>query len=397
MEYNQHLLKVSSLILLSADKRMLKKAVCSKPSDKTLVKTVITLKSIGGAPALQAELFHKDNKATHKNFPLSAISAEALAEFLSDYMQINLICDGADCEYRLSSSGKSVVINDKKVERALAAATAASSDFEGNNRRKKYILDGSEPFLRRLGVADENGRVYDKKQAKFRQINRFLEIIRDAEDKLPSDSIRICDLCCGKSYLSFAAYHYFSVVRGMKVSMSGVDLKSDVVEHCNEVARDLGFDGLEFICMDINDYNPSELPSLVISLHACDIATDIVLQKAAEWQTDVILSTPCCHHELNHNISCETLSFITEHSMLRQKLCDAATDALRLARLEAQGYATSTVELIDPNETPKNVMLRAFRRKNFSPESAEARAAQERYINAKKFLCGDKDTSGFHF
>ena len=397
MEYNQHLLKVSSLILLSADKRMLKKAVCSKPSDKTLVKTVITLKSIGGAPALQAELFHKDNKATHKNFPLSAISAEALAEFLSDYMQINLICDGADCEYRLSSSGKSVVINDKRVERALAAATAASSDFEGNNRRKKYILDGSEPFLRRLGVADENGRVYDKKQAKFRQINRFLEIIRDAEDKLPSDSIRICDLCCGKSYLSFAAYHYFSVVRGMKVSMSGVDLKPDVVEHCNEVARDLGFDGLEFICMDINDYNPSELPSLVISLHACDIATDIVLQKAAEWQTDVILSTPCCHHELNHNISCEALSFITEHSMLRQKLCDAATDALRLARLEAQGYATSTVELIDPNETPKNVMLRAFRRKNFSPESAEARAAQERYINAKKFLCGDKDTSGFHF
>ena len=397
MEYNQHLLKVSSLILLSADKRMLKKAVCSKPSDKSLVKTVITLKSIGGAPALQAELFHKDNKATHKNFPLSAISAEALAEFLSDYMQINLICEGADCEYRLSSSGKSVVINDKKVERALAAATAASSDFEGNNRRKKYILDGSEPFLRRLGVADENGRVYDKKQAKFRQINRFLEIIRDAEDKLPSDSIRICDLCCGKSYLSFAAYHYFSVVRGMKVSMSGVDLKSDVVEHCNEVARDLGFDGLEFICMDINDYNPSELPSLVISLHACDIATDIVLQKAAEWQTDVILSTPCCHHELNHNISCEALSFITEHSMLRQKLCDAATDALRLARLEAQGYATSTVELIDPNETPKNVMLRAFRRKNFSPESAEARAAQARYINAKKFLCGDKDTSGFHF
>ena len=121
------------------------------------------------------------------------------------------------------------------------------------------------------------------------------------------------------------------------------------------------------------------------------------MNKAAEWKTDVILSTPCCHHELNHNISCEALSFITEHSMLRQKLCDAATDALRLARLEAQGYATSTVELIDPNETPKNVMLRAFRKKNFSPESAEARAAQERYINAKKFLCGDKDTSGFHF
>ena len=398
MEYNQHLLKLSSLILLAAEKRMLKKAVCSKPTDKTLIKTVITLKSIGGAPALQAELFHKDNKATHKNFPLSALSTEALAEFLSDYIQINLICESADCEYRLSTSGKSVVINEKKIERALAATTTtASSDFEGNNRRKKYILDGSEPFLRRLGVADENGRVYDKKQAKFRQINRFLEIIRDAEDKLPSDSIRICDLCCGKSYLSFAAYHYFSVVRGMKVSMSGVDLKQDVVDNCNTIAKDLGFDGLEFVCMDINDYTPSELPSLVISLHACDIATDIVLQKAAEWQTDVILSTPCCHHELNHNIDCKALSFITEHSMLRQKLCDAATDALRLARLEAEGYLTSTVELIDPNETPKNVMLRAFRRKNFSKDSKEARESLERYLSAKKFLCGDNDTSALHF
>ena len=397
MEYNQHLLKLSSLILLAAEKRMLKKAVCSKPTDKTLIKTVITLKSIGGAPALQAELLHKDNKATHKNFPLSALSTEALAEFLSDYMQINLICESADCEYRLSTSGKSVVINEKKIERALADTAVSNANFEGNNRRKKYILDGREPFLRRLGVADEAGRVYDKKQAKFRQINRFLEIIRDAEDKLPSDSIRICDLCCGKSYLSFAAYHYFSVVRGMKVSMSGVDLKQDVVDNCNTIAKDLGFDGLEFICMDINDYTPSELPSLVISLHACDIATDIVLQKAAEWQTDVILSTPCCHHELNHNIDCKALSFITEHSMLRQKLCDAATDALRLARLEAEGYLTSTVELIDPNETPKNVMLRAFRRKNFSKDSREARESLERYLSAKKFLCGDNDTSALHF
>jgi hypothetical protein len=119
--------------------------------------------------------------------------------------------------------------------------------------------------------------------------------------------------------------------------------------------------------------------------------------KAAEWRTDVILSTPCCHHELNHNIDCEALSFITEHSMLRQKLCDAATDALRLCRLESQGYTTSTVELIDPNETPKNVMLRAFRKKNFNENSVEAIEARERYLAAKKFLCGDKDLSALHF
>ena len=399
MERNEDLLKICELILCSASARKLKKAVLSKPADKTLLRSVLTLRAIGGKAALQAELFHKDNKVTHKNFVLESTNADALCEFSCNYSQINLICEGAECEYRCSSSGKTVVLGDKKVRALIGSAdlSAVGAEIEDNNRKKQYILDGSEPFLYELGVADANGRVYDKKQSKFRQINRFLEIIRDAEDKLPSDEIRICDLCCGKSYLSFAAYHYFANVRKMKVSMSGVDLKPDVVEHCNKTAKALGFDGLEFICMDINDYSPEVLPSLVISLHACDIATDIVLMKAAEWRTDVILSTPCCHHELNHSINCEALSFITEHSMLRQKLCDAATDALRLCRLESQGYATSTVELIDPNETPKNVMLRAFRKKNFNENSAEARKAREKYLAAKRFLCGECDLSAFHF
>lgn len=399
MEHNENLLKICELILLSAGSRRLKKAVLSKPADKTLLRSVLTLRAIGGRPALQAELFHKDNKVTHKNFALDSTDADALSEFACSYSQINLICEGAECEYRRASSGKTVVLGDKKLRALIgnAESGAGGSEIEDNNRKKKYILDGSEPFLFELGVADSNGRVYDKKQSKFRQINRFLEIIRDAEDKLPRDEIRICDLCCGKSYLSFAAYHYFANVRKMKVSMSGVDLKPDVVEHCNATARTLGFDGLEFICMDINDYSPEVLPSLVISLHACDVATDIVLVKAAEWRTDVILSTPCCHHELNHNIDCEPLSFITEHSMLRQKLCDAATDALRLCRLEAEGYTTSTVELIDPNETPKNVMLRAFRKKSFDENSKEAAEARERYLAAKKFLCGERDLSALHF
>ena len=348
---------------------------------------------------MQAETFHKDNKATHKNFFLAEVTADDLVKIASEYMQVNLICEGAECEYKRSASGKTVLLGEKKVERLLdeAKEEATHCNIGENNRKKKYILSGNEPFLHHLEVADENGRVYDKKQAKFRQINRFLEIIRECEDKLPADSIRICDLCCGKSYLSFAAYHYFAKVRGMKVSMTGVDLKPDVVKRCNAVASDLGFDGLEFVCMDVNEYDPTVLPSLVISLHACDIATDIVLCKAAEWKTDVILSTPCCHHELNHNIDCKELSFITEHSMLRQKLCDAATDALRLCRLEAEGYSTSTVELIDPNDTPKNVMLRAFRKKSFDKNSNEAKAALERYLAAKKFLCGDNDTSSFHF
>ena len=395
---DEKLIKISSLILLSAEKSLLKKAILSKPLDKTIQKTVLTKRQISKKDALQAETFHKDNKATHKNLFLNELNTDILCKLLCEYNQINLITSVGECELRTSSSGKTALLNDKKLERALNASLSEETpETLSNDREKKHILDGSEPFLKLLGVSDENGRVFDKKQSKFKQINRFLEIIRDCEDKLPSNSIRICDLCCGKSYLSFAAYHYFANVRKMSVSMTGVDLKPDVIEDCSNIAKKLGFDGLEFICGDINDYSPTVTPSLVISLHACDIATDIVLNKAAEWKTDVILSTPCCHHELNHSINCPELEFISRHSMLRQKLCDAATDALRLLRLEAQGYVTSTIELIDPNETPKNVMLRAIRKKNFNENGKEALAAKESYLTAKKFLCGEDGISKYHF
>lgn len=395
---NDKSLKIASLIILSAQKQVLKKAILSKPIDKSIQKTVLTAREISKKSAIQAETFHKDNKATHKNFFIQELTDEALCELLCEFDQINLITTLGECELRCSASGKTTLLGDKKLEKALTETSVQNSSvILSNDREKKHILDGSEPFLRLLGVADENGRVFDKKQSKFKQINRFLEIIRDCEDKLPKDAIRICDLCCGKSYLSFAAYHYFANIRKMKVSMTGVDLKPDVIAECSDVAKRLGFDGLEFICGDINDYKPSVAPSLVISLHACDIATDIVLNNAARWKTDVILSTPCCHHELNHSINCPELDFITRHSMLRQKLCDAATDALRLLRLEAQGYSTSTIELIDPNETPKNVMLRAVRKKNFKEDGKEAVEAKKKYLEAKQFLCGGDSLSKFHF
>ena len=394
---NESVLKISELILLATEKRLLKKAVFSKPLDSTLQKVVLSQKLISGKEALQAESFHKDNKVTHKNLFLDELSKEKLAAFLCDFKQINLITAKGDCELRSSSSGKITLLGDKKLEKALIGAAEASAPIQTNDREKSRILSGSEPFLRLLGVSDEKGRVFDKKQSKFKQINRFLEIIRDCEDKLPRDSIRICDLCCGKSYLSFAAYHYFANVKKMKVSMTGIDLKPDVIKDCSGIARTLGFDGLEFLCMDINDYIPDERPSLVISLHACDVATDIVLCKAAEWNTDVILSTPCCHHELNHSINCPELEFIARHSMLRQKLCDAATDALRLLRLESQGYNTCTIELIDPNETPKNVMLRAIKNKKFDLSSKEAKQSLEKYLAAKTFLCQGADLSKLHF
>ena len=389
---NEAYQKIVELISAAAEKSALKKAVLSKPADAANVKCTLTLRLVGGKTVLQAETLCADNKALHENIAPNDVNR--LCEVASAWAQINLFTTLGDCELRSSKKGKVTLIGGDKLARALEENDAPSAKIESNNREKKYILSGNEPFLKLLDVSDESGRVRDKKQSKFRQINRFLELIRDCLSHLPSEgTLRICDLCCGKSYLSFAAYHYFTVVLGRDVKMTGVDLKPDVVAYCNEVAKKLGFGGLEFLCGDVNKYTCNEHVHLVISLHACDIATDFVLNKATEWQADVILSTPCCHHEMNHTINCEALSFIAQHSMLRQKLCDAATDALRLKRLEACGYTVCALELIDPEETPKNIMLRALKRRNFDPTSPEAKRLQEEYLAAKAFLVGDKQVS----
>ena len=384
--------KIVELISSAGKLGILKKAVLSKPEDKANVKCTLTLRLVGGKTVLQAETLRTDNKALHEN--VAASNTERLLQIASNWAQVNLITTLGECELRSSKKGKTTLIGGDKLMRAIEQNDAPQAKIESNNREKNYILSGNEPFLKLLDVSDESGRVRDKRQSKFRQINRFLELIRDCLSHLPSEgTLRICDLCCGKSYLSFAAYHYFTEVLKRDVRMTGVDLKPDVVEYCNEVAQKLGFDGLEFLCGDVNKYACDEHVHLVISLHACDVATDFVLNKATEWQSDVILSTPCCHHEMNHTLNCSALSFISQHSMLRQKLCDAATDALRLKRLEACGYSVSALELIDPEETPKNIMLRALKRRNFDPASAEAKRLQEEYLAAKAFLVGDKQVS----
>ena len=381
------LARMGALLSAAAQNGTLRRAVFSKPDDKETVKCVLTLRKLGKTTVAQAETFRTDNKALHENIALT--DTDRLTALVSAYSQVNLLTTVGDCELRRSKSGKCTILNEAKITRALQANDAPAAEVIDNNRKKNRILTGSEPFLRLLDVSDENGRVYDKKQAKFRQINRFLELIRDCLSHLPAEGeLRICDLCCGKSYLSFAAYHYFTNVLGRQVRMTGVDLKSDVITYCNEVAQKLHFDGLEFLCGDINAYRIEEKVHLVISLHACDTATDLVLSKAMEWNADVILSTPCCHHELNHTLNCAPLSFIAEHSMLRQKLCDAATDALRLKLLEAIGYAVCALELIDPEETPKNIMLRALRKPSFRRDSEEALRLHAEYERARSFLLG---------
>ena len=385
---NKAIYELIDLLLLSANKQALKKAVFSKPADATIIKMVMTVRRIGGECVLQAEYFHKDNKATHKNIPMNE-AKDALADIITAYSQINLICTVGGCEYKTSKSGKSTIIGKDKLARALDAESVESVEIHSNNIKKRHILSGDEPFLKLLGISDANGRIYDKKQLKFRQINRFVEMIRDIEHELPRGEIFISDLCCGKSYLSFAVYHYFANVLGYKTKMVGVDLKPDVVKYCNEVAEKLGFVGLSFICGNILDFEAERAPDLVVSLHACDTATDIVLDKALMWQAKVILATPCCHHELNHTLNCPTLSFIAEHSMLRQKFCDAATDALRLKRLEANGYKTAALELVE--DAPKNIMLRAIKIKGADLSSPTYRKYAEEYETARKFLLSIND------
>ena len=255
--------------------------------------------------------------------------------------------------------------------------------IESLDREKNRILKGDEPFLISLGISDKNGRVHDKKQPKFRQINKFLEYLEDVYRELDEKKeLVIYDLCCGKSYLSFAVYHYLTVIKQRKVYLLGIDLKKDVMDFCNAKAIELGFSDMHFITDDITNTPKNATPDMVISLHACDIATDIVLNTAVDLGARVILSTPCCHRELSTKISAPELKFVTKYPKLRRSLCDSLTDALRLARLEVFGYEVNATELVDPDDTPKNTLIRAVKRRDKTRDTEE-------YDKLLKFLLGD--------
>lgn len=337
--------------------RLLKKAVFSKARNKDVLKTVAVPFEKDGEIFVKTEIFTRDGKAYHKVID-GATAPEYLAEQAFDgYGQINLIGNGKTLELLISEKGKTRFTG--SLEGAFAAAFLASQDKE-----KNYILfPGNDfGFLHALGIATEKGVVHDKKQSKYRQINKFLEQIEAVSDSLPKEGpLCICDLCCGKSYLTFAAYWYFKYKLGRDVEMYGVDLKKDVIEYCTETANRLKWDGIHFECGDVSRFVPPRTPDLVLSLHACDVATDYVLAGAVRSGARVILSTPCCQHELNSQMRSDALSFITEHSMLKQKLAATATDALRAKMLRIYGYKVTVCELIDPEETPKNLIIRAVK------------------------------------
>lgn len=248
------------------------------------------------------------------------------------------------------------------IKKKMNASSKQPKISLSHNRKKKYILEEGipVPFLIDLGVMTQNGSIVNAHYDKFRQINRFLEYIEDILPSLPTDrKLRILDFGCGKSYLTFAIYYYLKVLKGYPVRITGLDLKEDVIRHCNELAVKYGYDKLEFLCGDIAYYDGCSQVDMVVTLHACDTATDYALAKAVGWGAKVILSVPCCQHELNKQMKNDLLSPVLHYGILKERMAALMTDGLRAQILEANGYRTQILEFIDMAHTPKNLLIRA--------------------------------------
>lgn len=300
--------------------------------------------------------YHYKNKATHENMaPKDAV--DKIQDLLGNYFRQGQ-CFTREGDYQILISKKF------KVNILKKSPTKTMKDLS-HNRRKKYIIPENipNPFLIRLGVMNEKGKVLANKYDKFRQINRFLEMVADVIPALKDkgEGLQIVDFGCGKSYLTFALYHYLTEILKLRANITGLDLKKDVVDHCNEIARELGYGNLEFFVGDIGQFQGKERVHMVVSLHACDTATDAALVKAVEWGADVILSVPCCQHELLPQIHNEVMGPMEKHGIIKERLSSLITDSIRANLLEIMGYATQLLEFIDMEHTPKNILIRAVK------------------------------------
>ena len=380
------------LILSAFRKEALKKLIFSRPTDTEVSKITCRLCSHRGQKFLAMEYSLPGDTVSQKNLTEEKLT-ETLTPLFDSFSQVNLITTLSDAEWKINKKGNEVVLGGDTLLRKLSGNSPTfESAIEELDKKKNYILCGNEEFLKRLGISSADGRIHDKKQGKFRQINRFLEHIEDIYKELPqSGTVNIYDLCCGKSYLSFAVYYYLTEKKGRSVSMWGVDLKRDVIDWCQNLANELGYSGMRFSTEDIKKIQCESVPDMVISLHACDIATDIVIDTAIRLGARVILSTPCCHNYLNSRIKAPELSFVTDFPHLRGKICEAITDGIRIKRLLAAGYSVTAPELTDPENTPKNTLIRAIKKKNV--KEAELKRLSAEYESILSFILGEnKDT-----
>lgn len=339
--------------ILSAGAR---RFILSKPVSKSELYIKCTLEQRTGFWQLTR---YTQKQAFHENIPSEDL-LQALENTIQDhYLQVNAFSSEREHCILLSKKGTCTYR-----ETVMPAESRAAAVREEHNRKKQYILEEGKPIapLVDMGVFTREGKVVRSMYDKFRQINRFLEILEDELANWKGDSIHVIDFGCGKSYLTFIVYYYLTEIRGIRAEIIGLDLKADVIEKCSRAAQNYGYDGLHFEKGDINGYKTPFDVDLVMTLHACDTATDYALYNAVQWKAKLIFSVPCCQHELNGQMEPGTLPILSRYGILKERFCALATDAIRGNLLEYCGYRTQLMEFIDVAHTPKNILIRAVRR-----------------------------------
>lgn len=353
-------------------------ATLSSPWNKTesLLRLNIRPIQIKGSLFYQVTNYYKQ-QVKHQN--ISPVECVQLVErCLKEQFKQGIFTTFSANYHVLISKQKEMTIVKKEIEHTEPLSLV-------HNKPKKHILQEGTPipFLVSLGIMSADGKVIAKKYDKFKQINRFVELVSDILPHLPKDkTIEIIDFGCGKASLTFALYHYLRHIENKDIKVTGLDLKREVIENCQALADRLGYNALKFEVGDIHRHQPKGKVDLVISLHACDTATDAALEKAVKWDADVILCVPCCQHELYKQVESKPLDSLLRHGILRERFAALATDAARAELLVTLGYDVQVLEFIDMEHTPKNLMLRAVK----DPSPTRQKQAKERYLQFKNAL-----------
>lgn len=335
------------------NEKLLKVVISNKLNkDVKYNKINIELKEKNNKEYYQIEKY-TDKQVFHENIELEMIETKLFEMTFESYKQVAAWSENTNYELKISKKGK-VFLGKKK-------SSNENLVNKNHNREKNYILKEGmliQPLID-LGVFTKEGKVVKSKYDKYKQINRFIEIIDDEIKKNDYKELTILDFGCGKSYLTFVLYYYFVEIKKINVKMIGLDLKTDVIKKCNDIAQKYNYENLKFELGDINGYKYTDNVDMVITLHACDTATDYALYNAVKWNTKMIFSVPCCQHEFNEQINSDELSILTKYGIIKERVSALMTDAVRGNLLEALGYKTQILEFIDIAHSPKNILIRA--------------------------------------
>ena len=332
-------------------------------SDVQYNKIVFLLKEKKGKEYYQIEKY-TDKQVFHENIDKDELEESLFENIEAKYKQVNAWSENSTFDMKISKKGK-VFLGKKSSDNKKVVN-------KSHNKEKNYILKEGmiiQPLID-LGVFTKEGKVVNSKYDKYKQINRFVEIIDDEIKKTDQKELTILDFGCGKSYLTFVLYYYFVEIKKINVKMIGLDLKEDVIKKCNDIAKRYNYENLHFEIGDINGFKYNNNVDMVITLHACDTATDYALYNAVKWNAKMIFSVPCCQHEFNAQMMTDDLSILTRYGIVQERVAALMTDAVRANLLESLGYKTQLLEFIDIAHSPKNILIRASK-SNISTEKKE--------------------------